>query len=166
VLGVGRTTCFNGQRINVSARHESTFISDIEPIPGAPGFDPTLSVLQHAAVVDLEPVISFDNKTVTLLVRGDVVAGNGMQKHPVPVASPPHVRRDAEGRIVEAGGGEQAVVGVVEMQQPDQDVVTYRTMVRLPSGGAVILSASSSQFKHLDAEDAVVVMIVKATALP
>jgi precorrin-4 methylase len=52
------------------------------------------------------------------------------------------------------------------MQQPDQDVVTYRTMVRLPSGGAVILSASSSQFKHLDAEDAEVVMIVKATALP
>ena len=60
---------FNGQRSYVMVANQFSFISDLQPIPDSPGFDPTLSVIQEGTILDVRGTISADRRYVTLTVR-------------------------------------------------------------------------------------------------
>ena len=68
-LTAPRVTFFNGQRAFVIVARQISFVSDLEPIPDAIGFDPTLSVTNSGVVLDVEGTISADRRYVTLTVR-------------------------------------------------------------------------------------------------
>ncbi len=68
-LTAPRVTFFNGQRAFVIVARQISFVSDLEPIPDALGFDPTLSVTNSGVVLDVEGTISADRRYVTLTLR-------------------------------------------------------------------------------------------------
>ncbi len=67
-----RITFFNGQRAYVLIATQTAFVSDLEPIPDAFGFDPTISVVTTGAVLDVEGTISSDRRYVTMTLRPSV----------------------------------------------------------------------------------------------
>ncbi|WP_221435361.1 hypothetical protein [Algisphaera agarilytica] len=68
-LTAPRVTFFNGQRAYVVVARQIAFVSDLEPIPDAAGFDVTVSVTQSGVVLDVEGTISADRRYVTLTLR-------------------------------------------------------------------------------------------------
>jgi type II secretory pathway component GspD/PulD (secretin) len=68
-LNAPRVTFFNGQRAYVMIATQTAFVSDLEPVPDAIGFDPTISVVTTGAVLDVEGTISSDRRYVTLTMR-------------------------------------------------------------------------------------------------
>ncbi len=178
VLGVARTTCFNAQRVNLSASSDESFVSDLEPIPGAAGMDPTVSVSKNGVVLDIEPAVSFDDSSITIVLRSHVVLGRSMSSHRLPVVTPPDMLKEhyrvqtptEKGKAdkvttrdkTRITAAESALVGIAEVQLPKQDTVNYKTTVRLANGGGVILSGFTSQFEQVELKDAEVVLLVRA----
>ncbi len=68
-LTAPRVTLFNGQRAFVVVARQTSFISDLEPVPDSAGFDPTLSVTQSGVILDVEATVSADRRYVTMTVR-------------------------------------------------------------------------------------------------
>lgn len=188
-LGMLRTICFNNQRVALTAGNEALFLSDVEPVAGAAGVDVTLSVARHEANLDVRPTIEADGKSITLLIRSDVVIGSGNSRKNVPAGG---VRSgltlETTGSIrgaVEKGAGTEDVSavsgsttsegeliarpdipsGTTDLDLADQDVLQFRTMARVTTGGAVVLSGMSSQFKHLDVDGKEVVLILRASVV-
>lgn len=186
-ISAGRTVCFDGQRVYVYAGHDSTFLSDIEPISGAAGVDPTLSNMRNGAVIDVMPTITLDGKSVSMAVRTDTVDQAGQRSTPVPVGSSTVEEQtisttgqidaeqaprgdnpggDIDGTVNQSGKikGEAQVrtTGEVSLEMPEQDLLTHRTNVRVPNGGAVILSGVSGMYSNVDAQDMELVLILRA----
>ncbi len=69
VLTAPRVTFFNGQRAYVLVTEQVSFISDLEPVPDAAGFDVTVSVVNAGVVLDVEGTVSADRRYVTLTMR-------------------------------------------------------------------------------------------------
>jgi hypothetical protein len=190
IVGVARVVCFNAQRVNLSAGNERAFISDVEPIPGAPGMDPTLSTNRNGAFLDIRPTVAFDNSSISLLLRSDLIAGSASTQAAVPYGggldegvtirstgsvngtatpndadakkpSPAHIDGGVtlNGRLVQR---RPLPLGVAELTLPAQDLVRYRTMARVPDGGAILLSGFSSQFAHVQADGSEMVLVVRA----
>ena len=68
-LTAPRVTFFNGQRAYVLIVTQQAFVSDLEPVSDAAGFDTTLSVVQEGVVLDVEGTVSADRRYVTLTLR-------------------------------------------------------------------------------------------------
>ncbi|MEO0586231.1 MAG: hypothetical protein AAF078_01200 [Planctomycetota bacterium] len=65
-LTAPRVTFTNGQRAYVLIANQTTFISDLEPVPDAFGFDFELSVLTTGVVLNVQGAVSADRRYVTL----------------------------------------------------------------------------------------------------
>jgi type II secretory pathway component GspD/PulD (secretin) len=133
-LTAPRITFFNGQRAYVIVARQQTFVSDLEPVPDAVGFDPELSVIQSGVVLDVEGTVSADRRYVTLTVRpslaevidivefefggvGVVDGGDGGDG-------------DGGGNIVEAN---QVI------QQPELELTSLRSTVSIPDQGTLLM---------------------------
>lgn len=163
VLGIGRTIGMNGQRVNITNLESQTFLADLEPVSGGTGFDPTLSVLSSGNVIDIEPIISFDDQSVIMTVRCQAAAGRTDDTTAIPggVASdtstpPAGAKKNQAQRMAPAEA---------KLNLPGQDHLSFRTTVRVAAGGAVILSGVSSQFKQIQAPNAEVVLFLRAHAI-
>lgn len=189
-IGSARTVCYNGQRVYVYSGNDSTFLSDIEPIPDTGTVDPTLSTLQNGASLDIESTITMDYKHIAVSVRSDVVVASGMEIVTIPIVGSsgaslpistggtvtgtvsPQRGNDQDGqqdiRGEVNGSGELQVPGLpapvagIELDKPSQDIVNYRTNVRIPDGGAVVLSGVTGLIEGVDAEEFEVVLILRA----
>ena len=71
-LTAPRVTFFNGQQAYVTVARQIAFISDLEAVPDAGGFNPTLSVIQSGVVLNVEGTVSADRRYVTLTVQPDL----------------------------------------------------------------------------------------------
>jgi hypothetical protein len=173
----------NSQRVSLMAGNEDMSVVDFEPVvaTGSTAFDPEIRVHSRSAVLDVEATADFDNQRISLEIRSNVVAGATRREQIG------NVTVVAAGEIIEveeddeAGGeqddddGEQRDVvrgpkrrmaqdAIFEMTE--QDITKYRTTVRIPSGGALLLAGGSDQFKHIDsAQDVEVVMILEASVM-
>ncbi|MEM1356385.1 MAG: hypothetical protein AAGH88_16055 [Planctomycetota bacterium] len=187
-ISAGRTVCTNGQRVYVYAGHDTTFLSDIEPIPNTAAVDPTLSNARNGVVIDVLPTITLDGEAISLAVRTDNIDGSTLRTTDLPVGSvqggATRVRlegsvhgevdsKDADvadadltGRVEQEGqigdGGEAVVTGSVALEMPENDMLTHRTNVRVPDGGGVILSGVSQMYADVDAQDLELVLILRA----
>jgi len=61
-----RLTFFNGQRAFIAIARQISFVSALEPVPDAQGFNPTLSVTQSGVSLSVQGTISADRRFVTL----------------------------------------------------------------------------------------------------
>lgn len=192
-IGVARTVCYNGQRVYVYAGNDSTFLSDVEPIPDTGSVDPTLSTLKNGASLDIESTISLNNRSIALSVRSDVVVAIAGETVTIPIVGvggaalpinaggsitgtvdPPADSDQEEGQRLRGnvgGNGELMLpgapgpVGTVTLDKPSQDIVNVRTNVRIPDGGAVVLSGATGLIEGIDTDRFEVVLILRAHIL-
>ena len=186
-IASGRTVCFNGQRVYVYSAGEKALLSDLEPIPDASGADPTLSVSHNGAVFDVKPTITLDNKHISVAVRTEAIERAGMTTTPMPMgrvidnstrisgsgsvdgtvegAGPDGQDADVDGTAKISGsiGGQKSDVltGNAHLGLPEQDILTLRSNVRVPDGGAVVLSGITNQFENVDADGLEVVFVLR-----
>lgn len=154
-LGTMRNVCHNGQRIYTFAGENQGFISDVEPIPDTASVDPTISVSRSGVTTDLTPTVAFDGRSIEVAVRSDMVHAVEIETTPVPVAS----HADAGAQVG------NAVLGEVQVGLVSQQLTRFRTNARIPNGGAVILTASTSVFEGIDADQFEVILVVRASIL-
>ncbi len=146
-LAAVRNVGFNGQRVYLYAGRDTTFVSDAEPVPDASSLDLTLSVLRNGAVLDVLPTIIRGGEEVVVAVKGDVInaatvdGGGGIDTGSAPATQP------------------------ANLQAPARDTVNYRTTVRLPRGGAVVLSGVSGLLQSADANDSEVALLLRVRVI-
>ena len=129
-LTAPRVTISNGQRAYVIVATQRAFVSDLEPIPDAAGFDPTLSVTQSGVVLDVEGTISADRRYVTLTLRPSL-------------ATIIDVREISQtGTVTDTGGdGGGTVVGTFEgtIEAPILEITEVATTVSIPDQGTLLI---------------------------
>ena len=163
-ISSGRTVCFNGQRVYVYAGGDKAVLSDIEPVPDAASVDPTLSVARNGAVLDIKPTITLDKKHISVALRTEVIERAGVTTTAVPVGT---VRKDvgalgkAEKATDGSGPASREITGKAQLGLIEQDSLTLRSNVRVPDGGAVVLSGISNQFQDVDADQLEVLFVLR-----
>ena len=132
-LTAPRVTFFNGQRAYVVVARQISFISDLEPIPDAIGFDITLSVVQSGVVLDVEGTISSDRRYVTLTLRPSLAT----------VAQPIRQIPVSTGAIIVDGGDEGGGVVIPPqngfVEAPELELTEVRSTVSVPDRGTLLL---------------------------
>jgi len=126
-LTAPRVTFFNGQRAYVLISRQEAFISDLEPVSDAVGFDITLSVVQEGVVLDVEGTVSSDRRYVTLTLRPSLSEIINIETIEVQGSA-------------EIGDGDDTTTvffsGIVEA--PEIQVTDIRTTVSVPDRGTLL----------------------------
>jgi len=139
-LTAPRVTFFNGQRAYVVVSRQIAFVSDLEPIPDAIGFDVTVSVTQSGVVLDVEGTISADRRYVTLTLRPSLADVAEIVEFPVVGVFDPDddddVIIDEDGDLIGDGGPS---VFVSNIQLPVLDITTVRATVSVPDRGTLLV---------------------------
>ncbi len=86
-LGAARLAMFNGQRTHLTAANAMSFLSDVEPVSGGEGFDPTQSVLLSGARIDVEATVTQNGKSIVMTFRGEVTTGVKLRQTDIPGSS-------------------------------------------------------------------------------
>ncbi len=145
-VGTARTLGFDGQRVWTHSVKHTAFLSDADA--NAAGVDPVLSLAQRGAILDVQPTANYSRTGVIVTVRSQVATALELTKSTVPAG-------------VKIGNA-PATSGEVEIEKPQQDLVTFRTSVRIPDGGAVVLTSGSTGIKATEKGDSEVVLILRA----
>ena len=133
-LTAPRITFFNGQRAFVYVARQITFISDLEPVPDAGGFDPTLSVISSGVVLSVTGTVSSDRRYVTLTVEPSLAT----------VVQP--IRQISQSALVDIPGGDpndpdgtgqQLLSAFIEA--PEIEITEARATVSVPDGGTLLM---------------------------
>ena len=131
VLTSPRVTFFNGQRAFVLVTEQVAFISDLEPIPDAIGFDVTTSVVNSGVVLDVEGTVSADRRYVTLTMRPSLASFRQFPFRSIPIT----------GSITTGDGdGFDNVItfgGFVEL--PEIQLTEVNATVSIPDRGTLLL---------------------------
>lgn len=114
-------------------------------MPDAQGLDTTLSVLRDGVVLDVLPTLVRNGEEAVVAIKSDVIP--------------------AISDIKPAAGDEAGRLAVGPLQAPDRDTLFYRTTVRIPVGGAVILAGSSDLLDSVNADDSEIVMLLRVDAV-
>lgn len=83
-LGAAKIAMFNGQRTHLNATNAMSFLSDVEPVSGGEGFDPTQSVLLSGSKVDVEATVTQNGKSIVMTFRGEVTTGKSLRQTDIP----------------------------------------------------------------------------------
>ncbi len=132
-LTAPRLTLFNGQRSNIVVARQISFISDLEPVSGGIGFDPTLSVTQSGVVLDIEATVSADRRYVTMTARPSLASVV------TPIRSIPQLGAAIlNNNNNNNNNNNQAVIsGFIEA--PELELTSVRTSVSVPDKGTLLL---------------------------
>jgi hypothetical protein len=178
-LGASRTVCYNNQRIHVTGITQNSYMRDVTPVIAtmSAGVDPEIDTWTDGIVFDVRPTASFDDRWISLSVRGtlarggekvptrDVPVGNAVSTAIVdPAPAPdPDEEDNPEDRLVRAQSVRASAV--VKIDLPAVDIVRFRNDLRVPHNGGVILSSGNDTLKHIESRDREVVMLIKASVL-
>ncbi len=130
-LTAPRVTFFNGQRAYVTVARQISFISDLEPVPDAAGFDITLSVVQSGVVLDVEGTISADRRYVTLTLRPSLA--DVIDIVDIPVIGTTNIGGTDDGE-----GGDNVTFRAF-IQAPELEITTVRATVSVPDRGTLLV---------------------------
>jgi len=130
-LDAPRVTFFNGQRAYVVVAEQIAFVSDLEPVPNAFGFDPELQTVSEGVVLDVEGTVSADRRYVTLTLRPSLAEAT-IEDFPI-----------ASGGIIGGGGGDNgdqfATDAEQSIQLPTVDLTSVRATVSIPDRGTLLI---------------------------
>ena len=135
-LTAPRLTLFNGQRSNVMVARQVAFISDLEPVSGGIGFDPTLSVTQSGVVLDVEATVSADRRYVTMTARPSLAT------LVQPIRSIPQFGAGTLDTVDGGGGGggnNPTVLLSGFIEAPELELTQVRTSVSVPDKGTLLM---------------------------
>ncbi|MEM1211235.1 MAG: hypothetical protein AAGI68_02950 [Planctomycetota bacterium] len=129
-LNAPRVTFFNGQRAYVVVARQIAFVSDLEPVPDAAGFDVTVSVVSEGVVLDVEGTTSADRRYVTLTVRPSLAdVDEPLRTFPV----------SATAVIGTDDGTGQPITTTANIEVPEVAITTVRATVSVPDRGTLLL---------------------------
>ncbi|MEZ6192934.1 MAG: hypothetical protein R3C45_16805 [Phycisphaerales bacterium] len=130
-LTAPRITISNGQRAYVTVATQRAFVSDLEPVPDAAGFDITLSVIQSGAVLDVEGTISADRRYVTLTLRPSLA--NIVNVRQIPIIGTTQAGTDANNNPTTR----DTFSGIIEA--PELQITQVATTVSIPDQGTLLI---------------------------
>ena len=132
-LTAPRLTLMNGQRSYVIVARQIAFVSDLEPIPDAAGFDPTLSVTQSGVILDVEATVGADRRYVTMTVRPSLASLLRIRELPQTVLTDVGVTDpdDPENVIL--------IPLTAAIEAPEIQLTTIKTSVNVPDQGTLLL---------------------------
>ncbi len=130
-LTAPRVTFFNGQRAYVLVARQIAFISDLEPIPDAIGFDVTLSVTQAGVILDVEGTVSADRRYVTLTLRPSLAN----------IVQP--IRTIPQSSVFVIEGDDDTPDTIIPfsafVEAPELEITSVRATVSVPDRGTLLL---------------------------
>lgn len=129
-LTAPRVTFFNGQRAYTLVATQTAFVSDLEPIPDAFGFDPTISVVTTGVVLDVEGTISSDRRYVTMTLRPALANLVSLTDFEI-----------SGGSITTGTGGGAGAIGTITgtIQVPEIQITQLRNTVSIPDRGTLLV---------------------------
>jgi len=176
-LGHCRTICFNTQRIHFLTGINKAYVRDITPVIAtmSGGVDPELDCMSEGFVIDVRPLVSFDDQWISLNFRGTMAKAGRVNNVDIPSPgstysgtiavekkSGAQQKKDDQQKSKKETGPKTGVsaknplINVksysrapAAVQTPDMDIVRFRSDVRVPESGGVIFSAGSKEFHHL-----------------
>ena len=118
-----RLTIFNTQRSYVMAMYQEAYLKDVDiNQTGLPVLQPVIGILNHGAILDVRPIVSWDKKYVLLELRPS------MARDYTGVMDRPH-------RTVTLQGG----LTTLNIELPSLTLTRMRTTVLCPDGGHVLI---------------------------
>jgi len=130
-LTAPRVTFFNGQRAYAMVATQTAFVSDLEPIPDALGFDPTISVITTGVVLDVEGTISSDRRYVTMTLRPSLA--NLISLTDFEVSGGTIQNNNNNG----GGGAIGTITGTIQV--PEIQITQVRNTVSIPDRGTLLV---------------------------
>ena len=130
-LTAPRVTFFNGQRAYVLVVRQISFVSELEAIPDAIGFDITVSVLQVGVLLDVEGTVSADRRYVTLTLRPNLAT-----------TQEPFRQIEQIGALVLDGdddGADQIITFTGTLELPELELTQVKATVSVPDKGTLLL---------------------------
>lgn len=131
-----RITFFNGQRAYVVVADEVSYVSDLETVPNATGFDPTVGVVRTGVILDVEGTISSDRRYVTLTLRPALATINRIRSLNQIGTS------DLD---TGTGGGDDGADGDIPilfngtLELPETQITSLRSTVSIPDRGTLLM---------------------------
>ena len=136
ILTAPRVTFFNGQRAYVLVTEQVSFISDLEPVPDAAGFDVTVSVVNAGVVLDVEGTVSSDRRYVTLTMRPSLA---DFRQFPFREAAILGTDDDQGGGNDDDDDQEGRVVFEGKVELPEIRLTSVRSTVSIPDRGTLLI---------------------------
>lgn len=167
--------CVSGQRIGTTAGGHQTYTRRLDPliVTGAVAHDPRIETLYNGLAVIVQPTITRTGRSVDMNLEANATQGKiDRVRRLLSVAAA--AMKPAEGRI-DARQDEADIDGRIEMAPPlaargmastaeydlpEMDIAQFRSRARVPSGGALMLVASTGQ-GQLTEEGEVLVLLVQ-----
>ena len=132
-LAAPRITVFNTQRSHIMAIYQESYLADIEiNTVGIPTLQPVIGILNHGAILEAKPVVTYDKKYVLCEVK------------PTMAVDLTGLTQDRAGRVVTL----QAGLTTVNIELPTLSLTKIRTTVIVPDGGTVILGGLKNMVKY------------------
>ena len=136
ILTAPRVTFFNGQRAYVLVTEQVSFISDLEPVPDAAGFDVTVSVVNAGVVLDVEGTVSADRRYVTLTMRPSLA---DFRQFPFRSETILGTEEDNQGGGDDNDDQDQNVVFKGKVELPEIRLTSVRSTVSIPDRGTLLI---------------------------
>ncbi|MCE9589363.1 MAG: hypothetical protein K8S99_02435 [Planctomycetes bacterium] len=132
-LTAPRVTFLNGQEAFVTVARQIAFVSDLTPVPGGTGFDPTLSIVQSGATLFVRGTVSADRRYVTLTVRPSLATV--LQ----PIRTIPQSAQSTTTTGNNGGGNSTPIVTEAFIEAPELELTEVVTTVSVPDKGTLLL---------------------------
>ena len=136
ILTAPRVTFFNGQRAYVLVTEQVSFISDLEPVPDAAGFDVTVSVVNAGVVLDVEGTVSADRRYVTLTMRPSLA---DFRQFPFRSETILGTDDDQGGGSDDADDQDDRVIFEGKVELPEIRLTSVRSTVSIPDRGTLLI---------------------------
>jgi type II secretory pathway component GspD/PulD (secretin)/tetratricopeptide (TPR) repeat protein len=137
-LTAPRITFFNGQRAFVVVARQVTFVSDLEPVSNTGGFDPTLSIVNAGAVLDVEGTISADRRYVTLTVRPSLASVVNIREIPQVALTDQAVFQNDNQNNNQGNQPEQRLTTAF-IEAPELELTQAAATVSVPDRGTLLM---------------------------
>lgn len=171
-----RNVCFNNQRTHAMAVTQNSYVRDITPVIAQvqAGVDPEIDTWTSGNVLDLRPTVSFDDSWIYCELRATRVRGEEPGLRSVPVGTETltaglfcaDINSNAATGPQSSDGTTMNMVGKeptkIDIDLPSVDVVRFRTNVRVPNRGGVILSGSDAGLHDPGIKGKELVFVLKA----
>ncbi|MFA9478631.1 hypothetical protein ACERK3_10020 [Phycisphaerales bacterium AB-hyl4] len=128
-LTAPRVTFFNGQTAFVVVAQQFAFISDLEPIPDAAGFNQELSVVNSGVVLQVQGTVSADRRYVTMTLQPSLAQLDAIRQ----------ITQNAVVTIPGPGDNEVAIPISATLEAPTLQITEVAATVSVPDGGTLLL---------------------------
>jgi type II secretory pathway component GspD/PulD (secretin) len=136
-LTAPRVTFMNGQSAYVAVAKQISFISALEPVPDAAGFNPTLSVISSGVLLAVRGTITDDRRYVTLTLNPSLSTVTQPIRTIPQIASVTPTTGTTTTTTTAGTTGTQIISAYIEA--PEVDVTQIETTVTVPDKGTLLL---------------------------